>query len=345
MLTKILIDTDVWLDLASDYRLLPVLTALEVLTESDAVELIMPQVVLDEFARNRDRVVEQNRRSFASHIKRVREAVVEFGDEEKRDHTLEQLGAIEHKIAMKGEASRQTLERIRNAMISSAAIAASDDVKSRVIERAIAKLAPFHRGKNSVGDGLLLEIFADEVQSAKKGEIELFFVTRNTRDFSCHNGDRRLPHADLESIFEKKWCHYSTSIVDVIKRMDSEMLAEYEWEHHYQEEPRWLSEMLDAERLLFKQVWYNRHMHLRSQVEQGDVRLIANEEFKVLDGYHPEVMVDTVWKGAVRAAKRTEDEVGRENLGPWDDFEWGMINGKLSALRWVLGDDWDMLDT
>jgi hypothetical protein len=36
---------------------------------------------------------------------------------------------------------------------------------------------------------------------------------------------------------------------------------------------------------------------------------------------------------------------GEENLGPYDDFEWDMVNGKLSALRWVLSEDWDMLDT
>jgi hypothetical protein len=36
---------------------------------------------------------------------------------------------------------------------------------------------------------------------------------------------------------------------------------------------------------------------------------------------------------------------GPQGLGPYDAFEWGMINGKLSALRWVLGDEWDMLDT
>ena len=45
------------------------------------------------------------------------------------------------------------------------------------------------------------------------------------------------------------------------------------------------------------------------------------------------------------AAKKTEEELDQSQLGPWDDFEWGMINGKLSALRWVLGGDWDMLDT
>jgi hypothetical protein len=52
-----------------------------------------------------------------------------------------------------------------------------------------------------------------------------------------------------------------------------------------------------------------------------------------------------VWKRAMKAATRVEKKYGKKNLGPWDDFEWGMINGKLSALRWVLGDEWDMLDT
>src|SRR5258706_7487069 len=52
-----------------------------------------------------------------------------------------------------------------------------------------------------------------------------------------------------------------------------------------------------------------------------------------------------IWKGALKAAAKVERRLGLENLGPWDDFEWGMLNGKLSALRWVLGDEWDMLDT
>ena len=77
MTVRLLIDTDIWLNLAKDYRMSPVLTAIEDLIDAKACELIMPRVVLDEFARNRDRVVEDSKRSLSSYFKRVREAVAQ----------------------------------------------------------------------------------------------------------------------------------------------------------------------------------------------------------------------------------------------------------------------------
>jgi hypothetical protein len=55
-----------------------------------------------------------------------------------------------------------------------------------------------------------------------------------------------------------------------------------------------------------------------------------------------------IMKAARAAARRVEAKYGgKAAMRKYykDDFEWGMMNGKLSALRWVLGDDWDMLDT
>lgn len=78
---------------------------------------------------------------------------------------------------------------------------------------------------------------------------------------------------------------------------------------------------------LYNKIWYNRHCNLKHRVEKGE-------------NVNPEI-----WKGALEAAARVEQKYGLENLGPWGDFEWGMMNGKLSALRWFFSDNWDMLDT
>jgi len=75
-------------------------------------------------------------------------------------------------------------------------------------------------------------------------------------------------------------------------------------------------------------IWYDRHQMLKHRVE--------NKQIKV----DPEI-----WEGALKAAEMVEEKYGIENLGPHSDFEWGILNGKLSALRWVIGFEWDMIDT
>jgi hypothetical protein len=42
-------------------------------------------------------------------------------------------------------------------------------------------------------------------------------------------------------------------------------------------------------------------------------------------------------------ARTVEAMFGKDTLGPYSDIEWGMILGKLSALRWVHGDNWENL--
>ena len=66
-------------------------------------------------------------------------------------------------------------------------------------------------------------------------------------------------------------------------------------------------------------VWWNRHMYRHGQ---------EGTECTGRDGIGCE------------GAARIEKKYGRENLG-WDDIEWGLLQGKLSALAWVMGSDWE----
>ncbi|MER9445198.1 PIN domain-containing protein [Mesorhizobium sp. M0340] len=340
---RVLVDTCVWLDIAKDYRQQPLIGALETLIGAGEVELLVPKVVLDEFARNKERVIAETQRSLNSHFRIVREAVAQFADDDYRAKTLEALNEVGHKIAVSGDAVNESVDRIEMLLRPVRPLKATNAIKARVSDRAIARLAPYHRSKNSVGDAILVETYSGIVKAAKDGARHAF-VTHNTRDFSDERGDLRAPHADLAPLFGTESSTYWTSLVDLLKTVDPELLEDQEEEHNFSMEPRRLSDIVEAEDRLVQQVWYDRHSMRADSIAKGKTKVLPEGEYS-RDPYSPHEILDTIWAGALEAARQTEEEIGKENLGPWTSFEWGMINGKLSALRWVMGDDWDMLDT
>jgi hypothetical protein len=88
--------------------------------------------------------------------------------------------------------------------------------------------------------------------------------------------------------------------------------------------------ILAAEEEFFDVIWYDRKVVLQRNVKDG------------IETIDPEIE-----KTMIAAMRKVEKKYGKKRLRNYyhDDFGWGMLNGKLSALRWVLGDEWDNLNT
>jgi hypothetical protein len=341
---NLLIDTCVWLDLAKDYQQRAILAALEELIRQGSTALILPLTVVDEFARNKARVIEESSRSLSSTLKRVKEAVEKFGDPRKKNAVLRQLNDVDHRLPTLGEAAADTVGRIEKLFTHTPVIEISDAVKLRAAQRAIDKRAPFHRQRNGIDDAILIEVYADAVGAKASPGGRFVFVTHNVKDFSHSNANNKLPHPDIAVLFSRVKSLYFITLGEALRRVQPERFADLMIEQEWHEEPRKLSEIVDAIDELIDKVWYNRHVVTREKIERGETKIVERETFPVKDHARRPIQRD-VWEGALKSAAKVEKKYSLENLGPWDDFEWGMINGKLSALRWVLGDQWDMLDT
>jgi hypothetical protein len=83
-------------------------------------------------------------------------------------------------------------------------------------------------------------------------------------------------------------------------------------------------ELLRAEEKLEIQLWHGRHKGLEAS---GNLN-ITPEQLKEVE----------------KVCEKFEARFPGE-LGPYTEYEWGELSGKVSAIRWVLGDDWGNLAT
>jgi hypothetical protein len=343
---NVLIDASVWLDLAGDQKQTPLLSVVEDLIKDGLMNLVVPNTLITEFRKNRNRVAKSSAKSLSTHFQVVKEAIRKVeGNAKRKELILSHLSDLDHRIPILGGAAEGILERIDKLLTTASVIEASDAVKVRAAERALHRKAPCHQeNKNSMADAVLIETYFECVRAAPAKQ-RFAFVTHNKHDFSLTNGNQKLPHADLAASFSRIKSMYFINLAQCLRRIEPMRMTHFTWEQEWSQEPRSLTEILKAMDTLTQQIWYNRHMYRAHLIEKGKIKIVDRGTWEKGKRDNQHTIIDEIWRGALKTARATEKQLGKKNVGPWTDFEWGMLNGKLSALRWMLGEDWDQLYT
>jgi hypothetical protein len=273
--------------------------------------LLGPEIVLEEFERNRSRVEAEMTRGLSATFRRVRDEIEQYG-QDKRDAALTEIDNLTQRVPLIKQIATRNFEDVRDLLVTGARLLPVVDDNGRAVQRALEGRAPFHRSRNSMADALIIEMYATTLNAASVSDDSYCFVSANVKDFSALGEDNRLPHPDIEDLFDGNRSGYFLSLVAA--------LAE-----HFPE---------DFEDMLAE---FDFHQEPRNWEEISEAKLIGMEK-EGAEGEHHRAL-------SASARARVEAKYGAENLGPYTEFEWGMINGKLAALRWVTGSEWDFLDT
>ena len=332
----IMIDTCIWIDLAEKPSLRPLALALKQLIDSNEVKVISTPIIKEEFQNNRDKFIKKGRKNISQNIFNLKNLIKEHSTEDNREDILKGLDELNHKLPTMVDTVLEHSNLINEILESTEEIEVVDAIKLISAQKAYLKEAPFHNGKNNMADSMIIEIFFSQIDDTNT----FYFISRNTNEYS-QKGNINNPNEGFNEYFSKDNVHYSLDLYKTINEISPDTLEEIEFEDFWFEEGRGLFEILEQINKYEDIIWYNRHSYRAQQVEDGIIKIVDESEYDV---YNHNQIVSHIWEGALKSAADKEKIYGEELL-PESDFDFGMINGKLSALRWVLGDEWDMLDT
>src|SRR5260370_25250513 len=145
---RMLVDTCVWLDMAKTPSQSKNLDILMNLRAEELVDIIVPQIVLDEFLRNRDRVIGEYAKSITTTLSRAKEIVVQQGSEKRTKALAKLFDRANSQIRTPKAVVEVAANQLESLLQARDIIEITDAIKMRASQRAMLQKAPFHRAKN-----------------------------------------------------------------------------------------------------------------------------------------------------------------------------------------------------
>lgn len=332
----IMIDTCIWIDLAKNPSFRSLVLTLKELIKTNELKIIITAIIKEEFQNNKDKLIDIGRQKLSQNIKNLKSIINDHSIESNKEDIVKGLDEINHKLPTMVDTISEHTNLVWEIIELSEEIELTDNIKLISAQKAYKKEAPFHNGKNNMADSMIIELFFSQLNNT-----DIFhFISRNTHEYS-QKGNVNNPHEDFNEYFSNENTHYSIDLYKSINKIFPNILDEINFEDFWFEEGRGFFEILEQVNKLEDIIWYNRHSFRVQQVEEGVIQIVDKSAYDLNNNNQ---IVGHIWEGALKSAAEKERVYGDE-LFHESDFDWGMTNGKLSALRWVLGDEWDMLDT
>jgi hypothetical protein len=220
----VLIDTCVWLDLVEDLAAEEIIDRLNDLLKTDRVRLVVPQVVRDEFNRNKEDKTKRRVKIMADRVKETKGYANRYGDPQTKTTLINELQKLCERIRDHKKTTDRVVARIDSLLDAQHVIvlASTTEVLEKAAMRGYRGTMPFTKHKNSTADAIIIEAYL-EFYSRTNSDSSFSFVTSNKKDFSSSSDERR-PHKDLGEPFANSSILYSINFADEINRLTKEFL-------------------------------------------------------------------------------------------------------------------------
>ena len=181
-------DTNIWIySLDESWTIENQLDYLEPWIENSEVKILLPQMIINEWANHEKRQTEEREKKLKTFFEMAEEILPSAFFAEYKE-PANQRNIIQNQ-----------LQRAKNVIDKAEIIPDYVEVKQQIIEKGISKKAPMHN-KSSIADALIVYSL---IHFAKLNPgNHYYFISKNTEDFYEAEGKKKVIHTDLKPDFD-----------------------------------------------------------------------------------------------------------------------------------------------